>query len=372
MTTSLRSRLKRQLARLVGLTLALILIVGFIVYGWARRDLLRDAEQELELRTALRISSIESYLETAGSEVVLWSDHGPLREALDQFSAAWRELGPGAPQLLQRLYITENPYPDGERYRYLRAPDGSTYNELHALIHPRAQRFLSVLGYYDAFLIDPEGNVLYSYFKEEELATNLLDGPWRDTELGVVFRAAREMREPGAVAFSDFERYPPSQDAPSAFLAGPLFAGAGQLLGVLALQISAARINEEMAYTEGMGTTGENYIVGSDRMMRSDSRFFEGSEVLDLRVDTEAVRRALDGQSGVDVLTNYRDAEVVSAYGPVDFEGFRWAVVSEIELDEVLAPARKLRRNLLLVGLLALLVVAAASALAPGPLTRNP
>ncbi|UCC75237.1 MAG: cache domain-containing protein [Gemmatimonadota bacterium] len=198
----------------------------------------------------------------------------------------------------------------------------------------------------------------------------MVSGPWRQTGLAEVFREARDSRH-GDVAFVDFQYYEPSEGAPAAFVAGPIFEDDGELLGVLAFQVSPERINEEMHYTDGMGETGETFIVGDDLLMRSDSRFSDTSAVLERTVDTEPVRRALAGESSVDRSIDYRGVEVLSAYGPVDFEGARWAVIADIELEEVLRPARMLRRNIFLTGLFVIVLLALAGAVAPGPLTRN-
>jgi methyl-accepting chemotaxis protein len=363
-------RLDRGLAGLLGLTLIAIAVVGRVAYGRVTRNLVREAEQELALRVELEVSSLEQELETMQSEVLLWSDHGPLRDVLHQASAAWEELGPTAGDYLRRLYVAENPFPEAERYKYTRAPDGSSFTEFHASSHWRAERFLTVLGYHDLFLIDPEGNVLYTYFKEEDFGTNLEDGPWRDTGLGEVFREARDLRD-GEVAFRDFERYEPSQGAPAAFLAGPVFEADGELLGVLGFHFLSERLNEHLRFTEDIGATGETYIVGEDLLMRSDSRFTDSSAILVQRVDSESVRRALAGDTGVDIGDDYRDVEVVAAYSFLDFAGVRWAVIAKIDLEEVLMPARNLRRNLLLTALAVLAIVALGGVLAPAPLTRN-
>lgn len=363
-------RLDRELAVLLGSTSLVALAVGLLAYGRVTRNLVREVEQELALRVELEVSSLEQELETMQSEVLLWSDHGPPREALSLAAVAWDELGPTAGDQLRRLYVTENPFPEAERHKYTRAPDNSAYTQFHSAAHWRAERFLTVLGYHDLLLVDPAGDVLYTYFKEEDFGTNLDDGPWRDTGLGEVFREARELSD-GEVAFSDFERYEPSEGAPSAFLAGPVFGANGELLGVLGFQFLAARLNDHLRFNADIGATGETFIVGEDLLMRSASRFADTSAVLVQRVDSESVRRALAGETGVETGDDYRDIEVVAAYSFLDFGGVRWAVVAKIDLEEVLMPARSLRRNLLLTALAVLVIVALGGAVAPGPLTRN-
>ena len=345
------------------LSSVLLAVAGVAIDRKATADLLAEAEEDLVLLLDLRTSALEHYLETTRSEVALWSGHGPPRERLLQFAGAWGALGADASSALKRLYIEDNPYPAGEKYKLIDAEDGSAYSRAHALLQSRIPAFLEIHDYYDIFLIDPDGNILFAYFKEEDFATNLVTGPWRDTDLGEVFRAARDASDASFVAFSDFAPYEPSDGAPASFLASPIRDDEGVLRGVLAIQISVGGIDEIMQFIEGVGETGETYVVGEDLLMRSNSRFSRSSTVLETRVDTEPARRALAGESGTDITSDYRGVESVSAYGPLEFEGVRWAVLAEVDFAEVLAPARRLRRALLLTSLALLALVGAAGGL---------
>ena len=71
--------------------------------------------------------------------------------------------------------------------------------------------------------------------------------------------------------------------------------------------------------------------------MRSDSRFSEASTTLEERVQTETVKLALSGATGVQFTLDYRDVEVLSAYTRVDLDGFSWAVMAEIDRAELLS-----------------------------------
>ncbi len=361
---------RRDIALLVGLAFALALVSGIALYKRATSRLIRDAEEDLLLLEVLRSSALQNFLETSQSEVLLWGDHGPVHDGLDTLLAAWDELGPRAGERLRRLYVDENPYPETERHRYDRAPDASGYTLYHSSLQPAARRFLQVNEYYDLFLCSPEGDVLYSFYKQEDFATNLVSGPWRDTDLGIVFRKARDATK-GEVALSDFRRYEPSGNVPAMFVAGPVNGDDGALLGVLIFQLVGQHVNRIMQFTAGMGETGETYLVGPDLLMRSDSRFSDESAILTQAVDTDAVRRALDGEVGVEIADDYRGEKVITAFGPLAFEGLQWAVIAEMDLEEVLSPALSLRRNLLLGGLAALVLVALAALVNPPPLTRN-
>lgn len=328
---------------LAGLTLAAVVVVTYTRVVRAEVD---DASRYYLTLMELRGSALEDYLRTIRSEVVLWSDREALRGAIVELEHGWDRLPGNRTEMLQRLYIDENPYPEGRRHMLIAADDASLYTQVHASVHPRALRFLENHGYYDLFLFNPEGDLVYTAFKERDFATNFDSGPWKDTELGRAFREAREAESDDFVVFTDFEPYEPSNGEPASFVASPVRAEDGSLAGVLAFQVPVDRIDQIMQFTGGMGETGETYIVGDDLLMRSNSRFADSTTILRVSVDTETVRRALAGGTGVEITDDYRGVPVLSAYGPLEFEGVRWAVMAEIDEQEVMGRAREPKRIL--------------------------
>lgn len=341
----------------LAITLAIAGAVGLVGFGFDRHATevrVRDAREELGLLMTLRRSTLREYWNTVQAEVAFWGMAPRVRDSLADLRQAWNALGNDAGERVRRLYLDENPHPPGSRRELASASDGSAYSAAHAALHPLARRFVEYRDYYDFFLISPDGDVLYTVEKEDDFATNLVDGPWRDTGLAEAFVRARDQAAEGTVVFTDLARYAPSADEPAMFSATAVRGNDGELLGVLAVQLPIERLREIMQFTAGMGESGETYLVGEDLLMRSDSRFSEESTILRTAVETETVRRALRGETGVDVTDDYRGVRVVSAYAPIDHAGRRWAVMAEIDRAEVLAPVRSARELLVLGGLGAL------------------
>ena len=351
----------RRTAVLLGAVLAIALVMGGSYVAALRSEHEKATAHYLTL-LELRRSALESYLETVRSEVTLWSHRPALRDALRELKRGWDALPGDRSTLLQRWYVDENPYPADRRDELLQAADGSLYSAIHGLVQPRGRRFLEHLGFNDVFAFDNDGNLLYTAFKERDFATNFEEGPWAGTGLGKAFRAARDAEDPDFVAFTDFAPYEPRDGEPAAFVASPVRDVDGAPLGVLALEVPVDRINAIMHFTAGMSETGETYVVGEDLLMRSDSRFSDTTTILRTRVDTEATRRALAGESGVEILADYRGVPVLSAYGPLEFEGVRWAVLAEIDKSEIAQRALEPRR-LLASSLFGTAVIAALTAL---------
>jgi hypothetical protein len=124
----------------------------------------------------------------------------------------------------------------------------------------------------------------------------------------------------------------------------------GTALGVLALQVPNERIQTIMQFTAGMGRTGETYLVGQDHLMRSNSRFSEELTTLKTVVDSHTVKLALAHETGADFTIDYRGVRVLSAYGPFSLDGITWAVMAEIDRDEVFESVSKLRLSIPILG----------------------
>jgi len=236
---------------------------------------------------------------------------------------------------VRNSYVDANPNPVGFHLNLDDAQDGSAYSAIHLQLHQRAKMFVTERGYYDFFLISPAGDVLYSVEKEQDFATNLESGPWSESALAQVYSRAKIERKEGTVSISDMQSYAPSDGAPAIFMGTAMHDAAGEFLGVVVFQLPTDRIMGIMNYTSGMGETGETYLVGQDKLMRSDSRFSDESTVLLQRVDTPTVERALQGGRGADFVQDYRDVEVMSVYLPMQVGDTQWAVMAEIDREEI-------------------------------------
>jgi methyl-accepting chemotaxis protein len=281
---------------------------------------------------------------------------------------------------LQDLYLRGNEHPLGAKARLDAALDDSAYTKTHAVYHPILRNLQEKYGLYDVFLIDAEsGRIVYSVCKEIDFASSLRAGPLAGTNLGRSVQQTLAAGTRDAVSFAEFDRYLPSLMQPASFIAAPVFDGR-TLVGVVAFQIPLDRVSRIIGETTGMGATGETYAVGADRLFRSESRFTSklgvDSTVLNpkLKVDTLPVRTALDeGTAGTALGVDYREQPVLASWRPVTIHAdsaggrgtVRWALVSEIDRAEVLAPVTQLwRLGLAVFGLTALGVFGVSSLIA--------
>jgi methyl-accepting chemotaxis protein len=393
---SIKSKL---IAAFLVLCLVPLAAVAWMGYASTQSALQDEAKAKLTALREVKAHEIEGYFGTIAGQVRTLSQSNATVEAMGAFSAAFHMLpgqtntdadavrgyytgeflpryaeGTGTQGALssfmptdpyalaaQSVFIANNPNPVGSKNGLVDPQDGTDYAAVHRTFPPMFNGFLEEFGYYDIFLVDAEtGHIVYSVFKETDYGTSLTTGAYADTGIGAAFRGALALEEGSEAYLEDFATYNPSYGAAASFIGSPVVKD-GQTVGVLIFQMPIGRINEVMQTNAGMGESGETYLVGQDLLMRSDSRFSDESTILGLEIDTEGARQALAGQTGVQVIDDYRGVPVFSAYAPVDLGGQRWAILAEIDEAEVNAPAAALLRNTLIVfGFAAAVVVLAA------------
>ena len=215
------------------------------------------------------------------------------------------------------------------------------YQQVDALF----RSFLEAYSYYDIFLMDLQGNVVYTVVREDDFATNMASGRYSETGLAAAFQAGS--RSSGKIFLTDIENYAPSNDDPAMFFSYPIMLGSNRI-GVLGAQVPLDTVNGILTLREGMGESGESYIVGpKDFLMRSESRFIEGTTLTQI-ADHPTIKEAAAGRTGVTLTPDYRGVPVMSAYQPLKILGVDFALVSEIDQAEILAPVKALLRNALI------------------------
>ncbi|RZM80014.1 methyl-accepting chemotaxis protein [Pseudoalteromonas rubra] len=228
--------------------------------------------------------------------------------------------------------------------------------------HTLFKHFIEQKGFYDLFIIDMDGYIGYTVAQESDYQTNLINGPYRDSGLAQLFRRTVTGKQ---FSITDYQQYAPSNNEPAAFIGVPVQSN-GQTHSIIALQISIDTINDIMQQRDGMGKTGESYLVGSDLRMRSDSYLdptahsvtasFAGT-VAHNGVDTLAVRRGLQGYSETELIIDYNGNPVLSAYMPFQFASLNWVLLSEIDKAEAFAPIYQLYWFIALIGVIAIIVI---------------
>jgi class 3 adenylate cyclase len=408
---------------LLGVTLGSIATVAWIGYQSASKALKDSAYNQLQGIRVAKTDALRAMLEAIRDQAISFSDSQACLTGMVALRAAYKELQTtakldaaqqkaledfyaktfipgldkmveGTPQVSQ--YMPTNPVEAYLQYHYIVANPGqylkkqemdvapgdkSSYSAAHQKFHKLFARAATVFGYEDVMLIDAETlEVIYSFQKSTDFATNLETGPYSNSNLAEAMRKLRKTRDMDDFKVVDFEPYRPNWGAPMGFVASPIFDGP-RMIGLLALQFPIENFNRITTgnynwKAEGLGDTGECYLVGPDKTMRSRSRFMyenpkgfvaemrqrgipraamdqverQGNVLNAMPVNTPSAERALQGQDGIDIITDYRGEEVLSAYGHLDLNSLRWAVITEIDTAEAFRPVKEFGRKALITG----------------------
>ncbi len=326
-------------------------VVGFIAYSSAESALSDQSFNQLEAVRGIKQGQIESYFsEREGDMTVLVETVSTLRREAFAKLTAVREIKKAQVE----RYFDERMALMDDVQANLRFTGGVTeyaaafrqglastaYGAVDDRRHEGLQTFMDVYGFYDVFLIDPAGNVVFTVAKEADLGVNLETGSLKSSALAEAFRAGKTR-----TTLADFAWYAPSNE-PASFIATPLTDSRGQLIGVAAFQVPLKHINMMMSERSGLGETGETYLIGPDKLMRSDSYLDPVNHTVAASfanpstgsVDTEAADLVLSGQTGADVFIDYNGNPVLSAFTPVQIGNLTWGLLAEIDVAEAFSP----------------------------------
>ncbi|MBR9762921.1 MAG: HAMP domain-containing protein [Rhodobacteraceae bacterium] len=317
----------------------------------AYRDARRILEDQLEQRFSTTLSARRSQLESMlhDTEMLLRAQASDptVRSAMNSFLLGWTALGEDPTGQLQKNYIQDNPNPRGDRDLLMAAPSDLQYNVVHGRYHPFLDEFASVRDLQDLYLVDSDGNVLYSVEKDIDFATNLREGPYRNSGLASAFNSAMARTE-GEVAFEDYSAYAPANGDPASFIATTVIGRDGSPMGVLIYNLPADRINQIMNDSTGLGQSGEAYLVGGDRALRSNSRFENGPRMLETIEENPALREALNSGEAEFVMGPNLLGNPSALMGALlTYHDAVWAVLVAQEESELYQPVIALRNQLL-------------------------
>jgi class 3 adenylate cyclase len=261
------------------------------------------------------------------------------------------------------------------------AHDGSQWSAANARYQNFFRQIVTRFEFEDALLIDGRGNVVYSAYKDVDLGTNIIDGPYAGSKLHQAYLKAMSANAVDYVGFTDFEFYQPAEMQPTAWMVAPLVKD-GRSEGVLALQFPITKINRLMTFDKqwqqsGMGDTGETVLAGPDDLMRSDSRLFlenpqqykaavvaagtpsdvadmairQGGTTLIQKMTSEATVKAQQGETGTVITEDYLGQNTLQAYAPLVIKDsdLHWSIVAKVTTDEAFARESTFTKTMVLV-----------------------
>lgn len=297
-----------------------VLVLGIILYNIADKNLQQNAFDKLVIVRENKAQYIKDYLDGKSSNINSLSGNSLFLNAYKSFRDGF----------------------------YSGGVNGELWNAANREFGKGMEKAVQVYDYNDLYFVSNSGDIVYSVRKKEDFKTNALTGPFKDEVINKAFLRGKER-----ISFTDFDFYSAFGGKPAGFVSAPMTTQDGEKIGVIILQLPISKINSIMNESKGMGETGEAYLVGSDKLMRSDSRFSEESTVLKRAVESPAFFAALKGEAGTDIYIDYHGESVVGTYAKLEIGELNWVIIAEVDEDEAFAASSAMLMNtiiLLLVG----------------------
>ncbi|MBI3269423.1 MAG: response regulator [Planctomycetes bacterium] len=236
--------------------------------------------------------------------------------------------------------------------------DSEAHRAVDRDLRPFLTYYKSSAGYFDVFLISPEGDAVFSVNRGEDLGSNYRTGPYRQSILAKVWDRASTLLE---TEVSDFEYYQ-ATNQPAAFIAAPILKE-GAVVGVAALQMSNQEVYELVQDYTGLGRTGETLLgskVGNQAVFLTPVRHDPNAAFRRrLPLDSERERpliEATQGTRGQGLAVDYRGERVLAVWRYLP--SCRWGIVVKLDAEEAFAAVASLARLSLRIGAAAAVLVA--------------
>jgi methyl-accepting chemotaxis protein len=227
--------------------------------------------------------------------------------------------------------------------------------------------YIKEYQYGDIYLIDAKsGQIFYSVKKGSDYGENLKYGKLKDSSLAKIWEKTIKEEE---LTFVDMKLYEPNNNLPVMFLATPIYENGYKddgVKAVLVFEIGNIDIDKIMNFRKGYGKTQEDYLVGRDYLMRSDSFLSPkthsvASSFLNPKnntIKTNAITNVFNNQTNTEIIKGYNDNNILSAYSPINIsKDITWAIVSEISEEEVLSTPYLLRNKIIVISIILLLSI---------------
>jgi len=216
-------------------------------------------------------------------------------------------------------------------------------------------------GYLDMFIISIDGQIQYSHKNSVEAWININDKEFKDSGLKKVWEKVIKTKK---IAFTDTKTTKNSYQS-YVYIGSPIYVY-NKLKAILIFQISNDNISKIMNFREGYAKTQKDYLIGRDNIIKNNSskcynihtQKVSTSDKNFNKCNSDATTEALNGKSGEKIVLNYNNKRVLSAYSPLNLNGdLNWAILSEIDEDEVLIIPHKVRNTIIIDSIIFILLI---------------
>lgn len=320
----------------IGTRLLLILLLvgtlpltaaGFFAYTQSKQELLKSSEQTLEALRNSRKEQVENYFSERSKN-------------LDSIA--------GSSSVIQLFFAFEQVWRKGK--------NDPAYQELEVQVGKEIKMMQTRYGFTNFYVVNEFGDIIFQAKPQDDFGTNLLTGKYKDSPFGQVVSKVTKSQ---STEITDVTRYEPSGNNPVIFMSSPIFEQ-GRIIGQLVAEVSLDYVSRLLDRREGLGETGKVYLIGQDKLFRSELFVSDGTEtLLTQKLETGLADTALANQEGATLQTqDFRGVDTLVSYSQIKVGNLKWAIFAEMDIAEIMAAPNKIRNTALLFNAIVFVIVA--------------
>lgn len=245
-----------------------------------------------------------------------------------------------------------------------------SFRSADAAVRPMMTYFSESMSYNDLFLLNAQADAIFSIRKGEDLGSNYLTGPFKDSELAAVMKQVKESKK---TSVSNFGYYQATNE-PAAFIAAPVLKN-DQIVGYVVAQLKNDEFYAVVNDYTGLGETGETILgalngknatviapTRSDKSAAFKRRYSLGEPRF------QALQDAVQGKAGYGTSKDHQDKDTVASWKFLP--SLRWGMVVKMDSSEAFALIAKQKSAVTWLGLATLFAVVGAALLVSRSISR--
>lgn len=199
-------------------------------------------------------------------------------------------------------------------------------------------------NYKNIFILTNDGKILFN-LKQPETVGQLLDKTaFNNDEISHTYDQAKTLLQTEISKIIKINNF----DTPQLYIASPIISN-NVLAGVIVIQTSDTAINDVVNQYNGLGLSGETLVGIIDKgeiLPMINLRHINTDKFNDIHSAglLKAVEKAVQGESGEGLITDYRKKQVLAVWRNLPSLG--WGMVVKQDADEVFAPVIQLKKQI--------------------------
>ncbi|MEJ8473043.1 methyl-accepting chemotaxis protein [Roseibium algae] len=306
------------------------------------------ADKTLTSATIGKSKTIELVLDQVWDSARFFVTLADAKDSLMKSNAGWKSLKEGQTETLRKIFVEDNPNPAGQRHLFIEPETQNYYVNNHKIVHAAYQDLISQGLFSDITLVDPDGNVSYSYSKGPEFARNLGDPKIANSAIHnalapLLAANTAESLEAGQVFTSGIEIA--SDGQVNLVLGAPVYY-LDRFFGAVGFSVNMERVAALLNENTGVGESERAFLVGENATLAELTNDGRAAETFALSaVLTSGDILNIDGE-------DYRYSRAENA-----LQGKPYSVIEAVKQSELAAETNKVTYGVILVGLLAMLPI---------------